>query len=59
MKYIIDEELRDSLIGLIILIQKASSNDKLFLSDGRIFKVPYLSEIKNDLYELNRFDDEK
>lgn len=56
MKYIIDEELRDSLIGLIIVIQKASSNDKLFLSDGRIFKVPYLLEIKNDLYDLKKID---
>lgn len=56
MKYIIDEELRDSLIGLIIIIQNASDKDRLFLSDGRIFRVPYLSKMKKDLYDLKKVD---
>lgn len=52
MDYIIKEDLRDSLIGLIIIIEKASEDDKLILSDGKIFNVPFLNEMKNDLKNL-------
>lgn len=57
MNYIIDERLRDSLIGLIIIVEKASENDKLILYDGKIFNVPFLNEMKTDLKNLEIYDD--
>lgn len=52
--YIISEDLRDVLIGLIIVIQNASYDDKIWLKNGKIIKVPYLKEIKKDLYNLDK-----
>lgn len=53
MNYIIDEDLRDSLIGLIKLIQKATENEYLFLKNGKVYRFPYLDKIVKDLYELD------
>ena len=53
MMYIISEDLRDVLIGLIIVIQNASYDD-IWLKNGKIIKVPYLKEIKKDLYNLDK-----
>ena len=56
MKYIIDGELKDSLIGLIILIQTATNEDEyLELSNGEIYKFPYLDNLKYDLYNLKEY----
>ena len=53
MNYIINDELRDSLIGLIILIQTAIDEDEcLELSNGEMYKFPYLDDLKHDLYNL-------
>lgn len=56
MSYIIKEELRDSLIGLIILLKKATENDYLFLKNGKVYKFPYLKELINELEELNEIE---
>lgn len=52
MKYIINEKLKNSLTGLISLIQKHSKKDKLMLSNGKIINVPFLNEMKKDLNDL-------
>ena len=57
MSYIISKELRDSLIGLIILVQTITENDYIFLKNGEVYRFPFLEELKRDLYELNRNDD--
>ena len=61
--YIIDGELRDSLIGLLILLQKYSEKDyqkfsdsytnRLLLDNGKELKLPYLSDLQNDLENLD------
>ena len=61
--YIIDGELRDSLIGLLILLQKYSEKDyqkfsdsytnRLLLANGKELKLPYLSDLQNDLENLD------
>ena len=60
--YIIDGELRDSLIGLLILLQKYSEKDyqkfsdsytnRLLLVNGKELKLPYLSGLQTDLEKL-------
>lgn len=56
MSYIISKELRDSLIGLIILIQSITEDECVLLKDGKIYRFPFLEELKRDLYELDRND---
>ena len=61
--YIIDSELRDSLIGLLILLQKYSEKDyqkfsdsytnRLLLANGKELKLPYLSGLQTDLENLD------
>lgn len=61
--YIIDSELRDSLIGLLILLQKHSEKDyhrfsgsytnRLLLDNGKELKLPCLSDLQTDLENLD------
>lgn len=61
--YIIDSELRDSLIGLLILLQKHSEKDyhrfsdrytnRLILDNGKELKLPCLSDLQTDLENLD------
>ena len=67
--YLISEELRDSIIGLLILLQKNSEKsyhkfsgsytNRLLLADNKELKLPYLSEIQNDLETLPEVIEEK
>lgn len=62
--YIITGELRDSLIGLLILLQKNaepvyhkysdSYTHRLILENGRELKLPFLAEIQTDLENLDQ-----
>lgn len=62
-EYLISEELRDSLIGLLILLQKHSEKDyhrfsdsytnRILLADGKELKLPYLSDLQTDLENLD------
>ena len=62
-EYLISEELRDSIIGLLILLQKYSEKDyhrfsdsytnRLLLANGKELKLPYLSDLQNDLENLD------
>ena len=68
-EYLINEELRDSIIGLLILLQKNSEKqyhkysgsytNRLLLADSKELKLPYLSEIQNDLETLPEVIEEK
>ena len=61
-KYIIDKELRDALIGLILLLQHNSekiyhhktgrSSYRILKDDGKEIKLPFLFDLKRDLEEL-------
>lgn len=61
--YLIDGELRDSLIGLLILLQKHSEKtyhkysdsytNRILLADGKELKLPYLSDLQTDLENLD------
>lgn len=61
--YIIDGELRDNLIGLLILLQKHSEKtyhkysdsytNRILLADGKELKLPYLSDLQTDLENLD------
>ena len=61
--YIIDGELRDNLIGLLVLLQKHSEKDyqkfsdsytnRLLLANGKELKLPYLSDLPTDLENLD------
>lgn len=61
--YIIDSGLRDSLIGLLILLQKHSEKDyhrfsgsytnRLLLDNGKELKLPCLSDLQTDLENLD------
>lgn len=61
--YIIDGELRDNLIGLLVLLQKHSEKDyqkfsdsytnRLLLDNGKELKLPYLSDLQTDLENLD------
>lgn len=58
-KYIIDKELRDALIGLIVLLQfnsektyhkySGKSSYRIMKDDGKELKLPFLFDMKNDL----------
>lgn len=60
--YIISEDLKDTLIGLLILLQKNSEKsyhkysnsytNRLLLSNGKELKLPFLVEIQSDLEKL-------
>lgn len=62
-EYLISEELRDDLIGLILLLQKHSEKDyqkfsdsytnRLLLANGKELKLPYLSDLQTDLENLD------
>ena len=62
-EYLISEELRDSIIGLLILLQKHSEKDyhrfsgsytnRLLLADGKELKLPYLADLQKELQELD------
>ena len=61
-KYIIDKELRDALIGLILLLQLNSekiyhhktgrSSYRILKDTGEEIKLPFLYDLKRDLEEL-------
>ena len=63
-QYIINGELRDSLIGLLILLQRNAESvyhkysdsytHRLILEDGRELKLPFLAEIQKDLENLDQ-----
>lgn len=60
--YIISEDLKGTLIGLLILLQKNSEKsyhkysdsytNRLLLSNGKELKLPFLAEIQSDLEKL-------
>ena len=62
-EYLISEELRDSLIGLLILLQKHSEKtyhkysmsytNRIILDNGKELKLPYLSDLQTDLENLD------
>lgn len=62
-EYLISEELRDALIGLLILLQKHSEKtyhkysgsytNRLLLDNGKELKLPYLSDLQTDLENLD------
>ena len=61
-EYLISEELRDSIIGLLMLLQKNSEKqyhkysgsytNRLLLADNKELKLPYLSDLQTDLETL-------
>ena len=63
-KYIIDGELRDSLVGLITLLQRDSeriyhkntgkSSYRIITDDGKEIKLPFLKELELDLRNLEQ-----
>ena len=62
-EYLISEELRDSLIGLLILLQKNSEKtyhkysdnytNRILLADGKELKLPFLADLQKELQELD------
>lgn len=62
-EYLISEELRDSIVGLLILLRKNSEKtyhkysggytNRILLDDGTELKLPYLSDLQNDLENLD------
>ena len=62
-EYLISEELRDSIVGLLILLQKHSEKtyhkysgsytNRILLDDGTELKLPYLSDLQTDLENLD------
>lgn len=63
-EYLISEELRDALIGLILLLQLNSeriyhkysgkSSYRIMKDTGEEIKLPFLYDLKRDLEELPR-----
>lgn len=63
-EYLISEELRDALIGLILLLQLNSeriyhkysgkSSYRILKDTGEEIKLPFLYDLKRDLEELPR-----
>lgn len=61
--YIIDGELRDNLIGLLVLLQKHSEKtyhkysdsytNRILLADGKELKLSSLSDLQTDLENLD------
>ena len=62
-EYLISEELRDSIIGLLILLQKNSEKqyhkysgsytNRILLADGKELKLPFLADLQKELQELD------
>lgn len=62
-EYLISEELRDSIIGLLILLQKHSEKqyhkysgsytNRILLDNGKELKLPYLNDLQTDLENLD------
>ena len=62
-EYLISEELRDSIVGLLILLQKNSEKtyhkysgsytNRIILDNGKELKLPYLSDLQTDLENLD------
>lgn len=62
-EYLISEELRDSIVGLLILLQKHSEKtyhkysgsytNRIILDNGKELKLPYLSDLQTDLENLD------
>ena len=62
-EYLISKELRDSIIGLLILLQKNSEKtyhkysgsytNRIILDNGKELKLPYLSDLQTDLENLD------
>lgn len=62
-EYLISEELRDSIIGLLILLQKHSEKtyhkysgsytNRILLDNGKELKLPYLTDLQTDLENLD------
>ncbi len=62
-EYLISEELRDSIVGLLILLQKNSEKsyhkysgsytNRILLADGKELKLPYLADLQKELQELD------
>ena len=67
-KYIIDGELRDALLGLIILLQLNSekiyhkhsgkSSYRILTDTGEEIKLPFLFDMKKDLEDLEELIEE-
>ena len=63
-EYLISEELRDSIIGLLILLQKHSEKtyhkysgsytNRILLADSKELKLPYLKDLQEDLQQLDK-----
>lgn len=63
-EYLISEELRDSLIGLLILLQKHSEKtyhkysgsytNRILLADGKELKLPFLKDLQMDLQQAEQ-----
>lgn len=61
--YLIDGELRDNLIGLLVLLQKHSEKtyhkysdsytNRILLADGKELKLSSLSDLQTDLENLD------
>lgn len=62
-EYLINQELRDSIIGLLILLQKNAETSyhkysgkyshRLLLENGKELKLPFLQELQEDLQQLD------
>lgn len=62
-EYLINKELRDSIIGLLILLQKHSEKtyhkysgsytNRILLDNGKELKLPYLTDLQTDLENLD------
>ena len=62
-EYLISKELRDSIIGLLILLQKNSEKtyhkysgsytNRIIFDNGKELKLPYLSDLQTDLENLD------
>ena len=68
-QYIISKDLRDSLIGLLILLQNNSEKtyhrfsnrytNRIILENGKELKLPFLKDLQKDLETLEEVIEEK
>ena len=62
-EYLINEELRDSILGLLMLLQKNSEKayhkysnsytNRLMLANGKVLNLPFLADLEKDLEGLD------